>query len=626
MSYNMHELPKYINTAGKITVVTSLIGVVVFAIIFLLNIGTKEFQHVEAQGANATTSVTVLNTPPQWTIDAQEEFESSTTTPTNSGYVVSWVATATDNNDEDYYLLICSDSSAPSSTDGGAPVCNSPIQWAVSAAASSGVQVRAATTTSEDFPPFAESNDWYAWVCDGIATTSRCNATFKQGTGTTSSPFNVNRRPSFTAYSNGGPADPGGTIVFYATSTDADVVDDPDTMQLIICSTASFSTSTDSCDATTIATSTFSASTPLTASYSVDIPTQDDTYNAFAYVVDQHGHEASGGQQGQNAAFTVNNVAPTAPAAQVTLDGGTALVLSEEAGETTGFTLQYVASDNNSCENSASGDEIVDFRIAVYRTGIGSSTCNGTGDAYNPNNCYDTGVSTTTWNISCTASSTSCTYNGLDDFDTTQVWDCTFPLWYVADPTDGTSTQTVYFNETWAAAVAPIDDQGASSTLTETSFPQELNSFMMFSLDTVAIPYGPLEPGDQTDTLVASTTLRATGNVGLDELLSGESMCPGYTNAVTCANSSTSTIAESNQVFATSSVSYATATAAGFILSSTTQSELEINVAKPTATSTQTSEATYWGIAVPGTITLAGAYTGENTIWGKVSEPTDWGP
>ena len=59
MSYNMQEFPKYLHTAGKITVLTSLIGVVVFAFVFLLNLGAQELQQVEAQGI-ATTSITVL--------------------------------------------------------------------------------------------------------------------------------------------------------------------------------------------------------------------------------------------------------------------------------------------------------------------------------------------------------------------------------------------------------------------------------------------------------------------------------------------------------------------------------------------------------------------------------------
>ena len=616
MSYNMHELPRYINTAGKITVITALLGVVCFAVVFLLNIGAKELQHVEAQGI-ATTSVTVLNTPPQWTVDAQEEYGSSGTDPTNSGDEVSWIATATDSNSEDYYLLICSDGSAPSSTPSGAPSCNSPIQWAVSAAASSGAQARAATTTTET-TPFSESNDWFAWVCDGIATNPRCNAVAKQGTGTTSSPFKVNSRPTFTAFSDDSPALPGVVVTFSSTATDTDMDTVPDTVQLWVCNTTSFNaTSSIGCNNETLASSTLTAFDP-SGTYTIEIPTQDATYGAYGFVVDNHGHPAIGGSQGSNSVLTVLNATPTVSV--ITLNGGGDLVLTQEAAETTGFTLRYTATDDNSCVNSSAGDEIVGFELSVYRSGIGSSTCDGTGVNYNPNNCYDTGIGTSTWNISCTASSTSC----VDSDDVDQIWDCTFPLWYVADPTDGSATTSLYFAENWIAAVAPVDDNGATSTLTEGSIGQELNSLLAFSLDTAAIPYGPLEPGDQTDPLVATTTLSATGNVGLDELLTGHHMCTYYTSAVTCDNSATSTIADTNQVFATSSISYAAATSSGFILSSSSQAELEINIPKSTSTVTQASGITYWGIRVPATITLAGSYTGENTFYGKVGEPAQW--
>ncbi len=619
MSYNIKELPGYINTAGKVTVLTALVGVVIFMVAFLLNIGAKEIQQVGADFA--TTSVTVLNTPPQWSVDAQEETESSTTTPTNSESEVAWVATATDSNDEDYYLLICNTSVAPSSTVSGAPTCNSPIQWAVSASTTSGSEARAATTTTESFN---ESNDWYAWICDGIAANPRCNAAPRQGTATTASPFNVNHRPVFTAFSDNSEsanAVPGDTVTFYATSTDTDTVDAQDTLQLIVCSTASFNTVTDTCDVSTLATSTLTAPDSITATYFIRPPMRDTTYGAFGYVIDVHGHESVGATQGSNTVMTVNNVAPSVTGAQISLNDGNPIVLTQEAGETTDLTLSFTASDNNSCVNISSGDEIVDYQVSIYRSGVGSTTCDGTGTSLNVNDCYDNSVASTTWNLSCTASSTSCGGIGTTD----QLFECTFPLWYVADPTSGTSTQTFYSTQDWRASVAPIDDNTATGTMTETSFPVELNSFMMFSLDTPAIPYGPLEPGARTDPLKASTTLRATGNVGLDELLSGHHMCKDYSTAFKCNNSATSTIADQYQVFSTTeSASYASATSTGNIISSSTEKELELNVLKPTSTSTQTFGVTYWGIEVPISITLAGAYTGENTIYGKVSEPAQW--
>lgn len=628
MSYNLEKLPKYINTAGKVSMVAALFSVVIFAIAFLLNIGAQELQKVDAQGV-ATTSVTVLNTPPQWTVNASELVASATTTPTNSDSQVTWVATAVDSNAEDYFLLICSTDATPTSTPGGPPACNGGIQWAVSATTTSGAQATAATTTTEVAPFFpGETKEWYAWVCDAVNPGARCNVNYTGHDGAaTSSPFQVNRRPSFTAYSDTGGADPGSIVTFYATSTDQDTVATNDTMQLHVCSTNSFSTTTDSCTATTLGTSTLSASMPLSADYTVFTPTPDGPYGAYGFVIDEHGHEASGGQQGQNSVLTVNNVAPTVLSGDIILNSGGPLILTQEAGQTTGFTLDFTINDNNSCETQVAGDEITGFEVAVFRSGIGTTSptgCDATGDNYDPNNCYDTGVASTTWNLVCTVVPGSCTYDGTVDFDDDVDYECTFPLWYVADPTNGTSTQTFYFEEIWSSAVAGADNNFATGTLATTTSPQELNSFLSFSLDTLAIPYGPLEPGDRTDPLVASTTLRATGNIGLDQSLSGEHMCDYYTSAVTCLTSATSTISDLYQVFATSTITYGTATTAGYTLSSTTVKQLELNILKPTTTATGTTGTTYWGIEVPGTITRAGTYTGENTIWGVSGEPERW--
>ncbi len=621
----MSSLPKTLHTAGKITILTSVVSVAVFMVMFLLNIGAEELHHAQAQGT-ASTSITVLNTPPQWTVEAEEEFESSTDNPTNSTEEVSWVATGTDSNSAPYFLLICSTNASPtpnaainfSSLGTAAPECDSPTnQWAVSTSTVSGTQARAAITTLE---AWSESNDWYAWICDDDPVNPRCNAAYKQGTGLTASPFYVNHRPSFTVFSDDSPKLPGETVTFSATASDADITGVADTVQLIVCGdNTGFSTTTNTCNGPTLATSTFAASDP-TATYTITIPTRDTNYQAYGYVIDQHGHQASGGAQNTDSILTVSNATPYVNPGDITLNGGADITLTVPAGETTGFTLSFAASDNNSCVNSVSGDEIVGYEVSVFRDIVNStSTCAASGD-YDANDCYTSTAGASTWNLTCVASSTSCT--GPTDLNV--IYDCTFPLWYIADPTWETIDDTPYFASEWKAAVSPVDDDAAQGVLEEGSLGQELLGLVALGLDTLAIPYGALEPGERTDPLVASTTIRAIGNVALDELLSGESMCTTFTSSVTCPNSATSTIAEDYQVFATSSVTYANAQGAGFILSSTTQVELEINVPKTKSTSTQESGVTFWGIEVPLSITLAGAYTGENTFYGKVSEASEW--
>ena len=610
MSYNTDHL----RTAGKITVYASIIGVLVFAVAFVFNLGVTEVQEAGAQ-STATTSVTVLNTPPQWTSSSTEEFESSATTPTDAGNQVSWVGIATDANAENYYLLVCDTSATPTPNSGAAPACTSGVRWAVSTATISGTQARAATTTLSGF---VETNNWFAWICDGNAVTPRCNTAYSQGTNATnSSPFIVNHRPSFSLFSDSSPGTPGTLVTFYSTSSDSDVVGVADTVKLIVCASAGFATSTNTCTGTTLGSTTVFAASNATATYTILIPTQDQNYGAFGYVIDNHGFEASGGAHGTDSTLTVSNAAPSVGGASISINGGSNIALTVAQGQTTGFTMQFTTSDNNSCRNAASTSEVTNYRLSLYRSGIASTTCTPSA-SFNGNNCYPSTVATSSWNLSCTASSTSCT--GSSDVD--QIWNCTFPLWYIADPTDGTATSTQYSTQNWLAQVQAIDDNNATGSLAEGSIGVEVTSFLAFALNTLSIPYGALEPGQQTDPISATSTIFATGNVGLDKEVSGSSMCTTYTNGSPCPNSSTSTINANEQVFATGTVAYAS----GVALSSTTIQEIEINVPKSTSTSTQASNSAYWGIRVPISVSYAGDYYGNNVFYGKVGESIDWGP
>lgn len=611
MSYNTDHL----HTAGKITVYTTLIGVVAFAVIFIFNIGENKIKQADAQSV-ATTTVTVVNTPPMWTASSTELIESSTSNPTNAGDTVSWVAVGTDSNSEPYYLLVCDTSAAPTPNASAAPNCSSGVQWAVSAQTASGVQAVAATTT---LSAWSESNNWFAWLCDHNGSSPRCTTAYSQGThATNSSPFEVNHRPSFSAFTDNSPADPGQAVIFTSTASDADVSGTADTVFLTVCASAGYSTTTDTCTGTTLATSTALVAANATATYTIVIPTQDQNYSAFGYVRDNHGFEASGGAHGTDSTLSVNNVAPTVSSSTISINGGVDMSLTTAAGETTGYTLSFTTSDNNSCDaaGGGAGDEIIDYELSLYRSGVGSSTCSVLAGAYNANYCYPSNLATTTWNLSCTANTGTC--SGSSDSDMT--WSCTFPLWYIADPTDGIASTTQFSAQNWMAQVRGVDDDIASGTLSESATGVEVNSFLSFELNTPSIPYGSLEPGQQTDPLIATTTISATGNVGLDKDVEGESMCTGYTTASPCAASATSTIPESEQVFATTKVAYGSATP----LSSTTPQVVQINVPKSTATSTQASANAYWGIRIPSSITYAGSYTGENTFTALVSNSSEW--
>lgn len=590
-------------TAGKITVATAVSGILIFAFIFIFNAGKTELMKVEAQ--TATTTLTVLNTPPVWVATSTELIESSATSPTNSDSSITWVAVATDPNQPNYYLLICSTSDLPSSTNSGAPHCNNGIEWGVSAATPVNTQATVSTTTLESAPFLRGDNDWFAWICDDDADNARCNATFTQGiNATNSSPFVVNYRPVFDTFTDDSPANPGALVTFTSSSSDPD----GDDVRLFVCNSAGFTASTTSCTGTNIASTSPAVLANAGATYTFPNVIRDQNYNAFGYLVDEFNHAALAGAQGTDSILTVNNVAPTIASSSIVINGGLAMVITNEASETNGFTLAFETSDANSCRNdnasTTNNYEITNFIASLYHATATNACDAATAGDYDPNDCYTSAVATTTWNLNCTASTTSC--GVASTTDPTMNWSCTFPLWYVTNPTDNGP----FILDNWKAEVAGVDDDFATGTPTESASGVEVNSFPSMDLLTAAIPYGQLEPGQNSGTLTSSTTIQATGNTGLDQNFSGQAMCGTFTATTTCPNSASSTIPESEQEFATSSVAYGSGTS----LSSTTPQLLDMNIAKPTSTTTPTSGVAYWGIAVPGSITLAGSYTGLNTF------------
>lgn len=603
-------------SAGKITLITTL----VVALVTTSTLAAY-FQILVpyANADNVSTSLTVLNTPPSWTVDAEESIESSTSTPTNAGQLLVFVGTATDSSNDNYWLLVCSASSTPTANNGAPPTCGSGIMWARSATTTSGTQASAATTTIETAPFNAESNNWYAYVCDGNATGAQCNPIMKNGSGTTVSPFVINHPPVFSLISNDTPANPGETVTWTSTASDADTIRGGDTVRLTVCKAADYATTTSSCGAGgTWAQSTLAASDPATTT-TIVIPTQDKTYDAYVYVSDNNNAAATSTNQGFNSSFVVSNVAPSVLGSGVSIvdgiDGGRINLVTPSS--TSGpFTVQFTVVDNNSCLNSSSGNEISSATTSIYRSGVGQASCQ-TSAHYDTNACYPSANPQTL--ISCVQDVGSC--SGSSDSDST--WTCTFSLWYNADPT---YTSSFYSGEDWKASVQVTDDNSALSPISESTTGNEVENFMAFDVTQTAIAYGGLQPGQDSGTLSTSTDLIATGNVGLDEDLYGDTMCTNWTGFDSCdaggINTSTE-IAIGNQKAGTSSVAFASSFAYT-MTASTTPLEVLIGVKKTVATSSQQTKNTWWGINVPSSITLAGSYTGRNVITAKTSDSAFW--
>ena len=664
-------------TEGKITIAAVLMFVFVFALFFTLDV---QYRGVSAQSATssvATTSVTVLNSPPVWTNGPFEDPASSTSTPTNEGDTVTWKATAEDpNGANDFFLLICKndagedednltlydpDTSTPPECMGG-----SSERWARSAATADLTEATATYETSEGRVE-DEVNDWYAFICDNDPINPRCNvADVQQGPinpgefgdpFSVSSPFYVNFRPTFTDFSAPDPTDPGGqatwTSVAESPNTFGTMGGAADEVRLFVCRTDVFDTVNLQCDGgdeNTYASSTLTANNP-SVEYTVASIKQNKSYDAFGFVVDNYGFAAplptntaySGEtrRQGDNEPLVVNNVAPEVDASSVILinhteDTGDNLEVNTAEDETHGFIVEFTTTDANSCLAPNDTDpEMESVTVNVYRDGVGMNNCVDDAD-YNPNNCYPYAVEDSTyeaaggWTMECSRVAGSCT----GDDDATQDWECTFPLWYLADPTDGSTTDQVQFpTDTWKASIVVTDFDSATSTLTEGDSGTDVQRYTAFRLTQSSIAFGELEPTQKNDPLDRSTPIVATGNTGVDQNLEGSPMCPDFDPLQPNYNCSAydypTTIPEDAipPQFQRVAVGIATDYDSGEVLADIQDEDplqFEINVPKSTVVLTPAQRIAGWGIEIPGEIVIAGEYRGENLFTAVTSLAPNW--
>ena len=607
--------------AGKVTVVTILMSIVLMCVSFLLGIGNDSGVGPVFANDMATTSVNVLNVPPFWSVDAEESSmtQSSTSTPTNVDTNMMWTGTATEANGEDFYLLVCKSSTTPD-VSGAVPTClgGASNQWAISPLTT---QATNATATYAVVDSDDEVNQWYAYVCDGNPGGVKCNGSVKTGTEPTASPWHANHRPSFTGMTID-PVAPGALLTATTTAIDSDVADGRDILSLFLCRADDFTGTACGPSGEWASSSIIYSQDPEATSTMLAI-LPDGATSTWAYIIDEHNLTASTTGvfvQGVESSFTILNATPTISAGNITLYDfdslDTELNLVNDAGETY-FNLEVKIDDANSCAYN----EVLTLEANIYRTNgvdVGSSTCMTFGTDYNVNNCYTADATPSVWDMTCTASSTSCLGTGDSDV----IYECTFPLWFTADATLGVS---LYTGDDWLASVRASDDNFATSTWTEGSNIADVQQFMSFNIATTSIDYGAIQPGDSTPNVDADTVIEATGNVGLDILLDGTWMCSTFGTG--CLNDPTSTIPASDQRFSTSTRIAAvpfSATLETYPLSSTTPFELEIDSLKTVSTSTYAVETVYWGIFVPGAIGLSGDYSGENTFLGKVAEVADW--
>lgn len=553
-------------------------GKLKFILTLFVLIGTLALSTKSVWADSVTTTVTVGNSGPSFNVAPAESVASDATTPTNAGIGITFTATATDSNSESYYLILCKTNSV-SATNGGAPTCPGSA-WCTSTLTASAAQATCSYTT---LTGDAESNAWFAFACDANASAAACSSS-SQGSGSSGSPFKVNHSPVFDTISNDGPKNPGSGVAWSTsvTTLDEDTDGSSDTVKLVICKTAGISAG--DCDGGAgdrWCQSSLVANNP-TCTYTIVTPTVDDDYDAFVYVVDNHNFAASGGEQGTQSDFTVNNAAPVVTS--VTINSGSDISLTE--GTTTSVALSATITDNNSCE------DIDTVEASLYRSGVGFAACDNDAED-DDNNCYA--------QITCTVAVAGNTCDGPTDAAAT--YQCTVSVQYFADPTDAA---TQFPSETWKSTFVSIDDD-ASSSNTEISTGVEISSLVGYDV-TAAIAFGNLAVGQMNDPLDKTTTITSTGNVGLDQELSGTDMTDGGVNEITV----------DNQKYALAS---STAYASGVSLSSSPL-EVELNVLKTTSLTPATKN-TWWGLFIPPG-TSAGSYSGTNTIVAVKGEIASW--
>lgn len=543
--------------------------------------GTVLFLPLLALG-EVFTEINVSNTAPVFSVSPFEAVASASTTPTNVGTAVTFRATATDVNEDNYYLAICkTDAISPGS--GSPPTCSGG-QWCRSSATTQGTQASCNYTT---LLADVEVNAWFAFVCDGTL----CSGS-DQGSGDSGSPFEVNHAPTIsgTSAGSGNPQGYGSgyTITVNTTASDSDSSGSSDSTKVVVCADNSGATSSGCNGGDDLCSSSLVASDP---SCNFDLPAtiDDGDYNYYAYVFDSHNF----GTNVASSTYTVNSTPPIVTS--VTLNSGSDITLNDlhTNGGVTNVILTATVTDYNSCQDLSSVSGY------LYRTGITYAGCT----AQDANNCY--------YNVSCSTSDCS------GSSDDTATYTCTVSMQYHADPTDGSnSTDSVWYAETWKDTIKAVDG-AAGEDNTEVITGVEVNSTTAFAIATALagpkISYGNMTIGtdsgliDDTDTNQI-TTLTATGNVGLDQEISGTTLI--Y---------SSYTIPIANQKHGFSAFTYSSG---GTALSGTT-TEYEQNCLKTTVTATPETAKTYWGILIPSN-TGSGTYSGTNYLNGVKGEAGDW--
>ncbi len=247
----------------------------------------------------------------------------------------------------------------------------------------------------------------------------------------------------------------------------------------------------------------------------------------------------------------------------VTLNGGSPITVTENTSTTINLTGTITDPDGFADISSATG--------TIYRSGAGSGCTSDDNSCYKISSCSLSGCS----GNSCTAT-------------------CSANLWYHADPTDAGP----FSGQSWQGNITGTDAAGATH-VSSTASGVQLNTLLAVIV-TSAINYGSVGPGENTGAVTQTAIVINTGNSAIDIDLSGTNMVLGG-NAITVGN----------QKYATSTFSYSSCAVCTAL--TTIDTAYELDLAKPTATSTAITDDVFWGLAVPGG-SASGVYNGTSTF------------
>lgn len=255
----------------------------------------------------------------------------------------------------------------------------------------------------------------------------------------------------------------------------------------------------------------------------------------------------------------VGNIAPTV--GTVILNGGSSLTITENSTHTIVGTTTITDSNG--------WDDITSVTSTLFNNN--TSTCNTA--ANNAMWCYGQ-----SW---VTCATTSCAGSSCDA-------SCTADIWFVSEPTDASSSYASYV---WQMDIT-AGDSGSNTDTGSSS--EELLSAAYFDIDG-SISYGTVNPDATSSDQTTNATNTCNSSVNVE--LFGVAMDDGGSH----------TIAVEQQKYATSSLEDWVGTAL-----TGSAVELDVVLAHPTATTSDSIDDIYWMIKIPDP-QYPGSYTGTNT-------------